>query len=99
MSKSDFRSGAIDSVAGLHTPSGVAAAPVDMSYFGEDVFDDVAMRKYLPEAVAEKLLATVNDGVALDPAIAADVAHAMKHWALDRGATVFAAERFNCRKT
>ncbi|MBE6369881.1 MAG: glutamine synthetase type III [Lentisphaerae bacterium] len=60
-----------------------------MSYFSEDVFNDCAMRKYLPEAVAAKLLATVNDGVALDPAIAADVAHAMKHWALDRGATHF----------
>jgi len=89
MSKSDFRSGAVDSVAKLHSPPGVAAAPVDMSYFSEDVFNDCAMRKYLPEAVAAKLLATVNDGVALDPAIAADVAHAMKHWALDRGATHF----------
>ena len=89
MSKSDFRSGAIDSVAKLHTPAGVAAAPVSMEYFSEDVFNDQAMRKYLPEAVAAKLLATVNDGAALDPAIAADVAHAMKHWAMDRGATHF----------
>ena len=89
MSKSDFRSGAIDKVAGLCNPPAVAASPVDMSYFGEDVFGAEAMRKYLPEAVAAKLLATVNDGVALDPAIAADVAHAMKHWAMDRGASHF----------
>ena len=89
MSKSDFRSGAIDKVAGLCNPPAVAASPVDMSYFGEDVFGAEAMRKYLPEAVAAKLLATVNDGAALDPAIAADVAHAMKHWAMDRGASHF----------
>ena len=89
MSKSDFRSGAIDTVANLHNPGGVDAAPVGIDFFGEDVFDAAAMRKYLPEAVAAKLLATVNDGVALDPAIAADVAHAMKHWAMDRGATHF----------
>ena len=89
MSKSDFRSGAVDSVAKLHNPAGVAASPVDMSSFSEDVFNDCVMRKYLPESVAAKLLATVNDGVPLDPAIAADVAHAMKHWALDRGATHF----------
>ena len=89
MSKSDFRSGAIDSVAKLHTPAGVGVSPVDMSHFSEDVFNACAMRKYLPEAVAEKLLATVNDGAALDPAIAADVAHAMKHWAMDRGASHF----------
>ena len=89
MSKSDFRSGAIDSVAKLHSPAGVEASPVDMKYFGEDVFGAEAMRKYLSESVAAKLLATVNDGVALDPEIAADVAHAMKHWAMDRGATHF----------
>lgn len=89
MSKSDFRSSAIDSVAKRCTPAGVEASPVDMSRFSEDVFNEAAMNKYLSESVAAKLLATVNDGAALDPAIAGDVAHAMKHWALDRGATHF----------
>ncbi len=89
MSKSNFRLGAIDAIAELHSPAGLAAAPVDMTHYGEDVFDARAMCKYLPEAIADKLLATINDGVALDPEIAADVAHAMKHWALDRGATHF----------
>ena len=89
MSKSDFRSGAIDKVAALSTPAGVKAAPVNMDFFGEDVFGAEAMRKYLPEAIAAKLLATVNDGAALDPEIAADAAHAMKRWAMDRGATHF----------
>ena len=62
------------------------ASPDD---FGCDVFGERAIRKYLPKAVAEKLLATVNSGAPLDPAIAADVAHGMKEWAVDRGATHF----------
>ena len=62
------------------------ASPED---FGSDVFGEQAIRKYLPKVVAEKLLATVNSGAPLDPAIAADVAHGMKEWAVDRGATHF----------
>ena len=57
--------------------------------FGSDVFGEQAIRKYLPKVVAEKLLATANSGAPLDPAIAADVAHGMKEWAVDRGATHF----------
>ena len=55
--------------------------------FGCDVFDEPAIRKYLPKDVASKLLATIELGAPLDPAIAADVAHGMKEWAVDRGAT------------
>lgn len=80
---------AIDAIAEIHAVPGMPAAPVDMERYAEDVFNAEAMRKYLPEAVAVKLLSTINDNVALDPEIAADVAHAMKHWALDRGATHF----------
>ncbi len=57
--------------------------------YGEDVFNAEVMKQYLPKTVAKQLLATINDGEALDPAIAGDVAHAMKQWALERGATHF----------
>ena len=80
---------AVNTVAALHAPVPEPAAPVDMSSYGEDVFSADVMREYLPKATAEKLLATINNGAPLDPAIAADVAHAMKHWALERGATHF----------
>ena len=80
---------AVNTVAALHAPVPEPAAPVDMSSYGEDVFSADVMREYLPKATAEKLLATINNGAPLDPAIAADIAHAMKRWALVRGATHF----------
>ena len=68
-----------------------AALPPDRSLetYGEDVFGEKEIRAFLPKSAAAKLLATVNDGKPLDPTIAADVAHAMKEWALSKGATHF----------
>ncbi|MDO5309533.1 MAG: glutamine synthetase III [Planctomycetia bacterium] len=63
------------------------AAPID--YYGKDVFNAGAIRKYLSRGAAEKLLATIQDGEKLDPSVAGDVAHAMKDWAIARGATHF----------
>ena len=63
------------------------AKPAIIDYYGIDVFNEDSMRKYLAKDTAEKLLATINKGVALDASIAGDVAHAMKEWAVDRGAT------------
>ena len=80
---------AVNTVAALRAPAPEPAAEVNMSNYGEDVFGPDAMREYLPKATAEKLLATLNNGAPLDPAIAADIAHAMKRWALVRGATHF----------
>ena len=83
------RANAINVVAGLHAPVPEAAAPANIDYYAEDVFNTDAMREYLPKATAEKLLSTINNGAPLDADIAADVAHAMKHWAMERGATHF----------
>ena len=69
------------------SPAGSETARTD--YYGEDVFNTKVMRDYLPKAAAEKLLATINDKTPFDPELAADVAHGMKKWALDRGATHF----------
>ena len=68
-----------------------ASLPADTSLatYGEDVFGEKEMRAFLPKSAAAKLLATVNEGKPLDPSIAADVAHAMKEWALSKGATHF----------
>ncbi|WP_370882386.1 glutamine synthetase III family protein [Oligosphaera ethanolica] len=63
------------------------AQAASISYYAEDVFNAESMREYLPKATAEKLIATISGGAALDPSIAGDVAHAMKEWALARGAT------------
>ena len=55
--------------------------------FGENVFDDAVMRERLPKSVYKKLKLTIEDGSELDPSIADVVAHAMKDWAVDNGAT------------
>ena len=86
---SEKRYEAIRMIAEERTPAPGAAVPADISYYGEDVFNLDAMRKYLPKASCGKLQATIERGEALDPAIAEDVAHAMKEWAIARGATSY----------
>lgn len=55
--------------------------------FGKNVFNDTVMRERLPKSVYSKLKQTLEDGAELDPSIADVVAHAMKDWAIERGAT------------
>ncbi len=62
--------------------------PLDIAY-GEDVFNEKAMREYLAKDTVEALLHTMNDHAPLDPSIANEVAHALKQWAMARGATHF----------
>ena len=82
---------AIDAIAANVPAAPVASLPPDttLETYGEDVFGEKEIRAYLPKATAAKLLATINDGKPLDPSIADDVAHAMKDWALSKGATHF----------
>ena len=55
--------------------------------FAKDVFNDAVMAEKLPRKVYEELKKTIKNGENLDPEIAGVVAHAMKEWALERGAT------------
>ena len=55
--------------------------------FGKNVFNDAVMRDRLPKSVYKKLKKTIADGAELDPSIADVVAHAMKDWAIEHGAT------------
>ena len=57
--------------------------------YAVNVFDDDAMRKYLPGDTYKQLRKTINEGRNLDPAISDAVANGMKSWALDKGATHF----------
>ncbi len=57
--------------------------------FGINTFSRKMMRKYLPKDVYEKLISTMHAGEPLDPDIAQTVAHAIKEWAIDNGATHF----------
>ena len=55
--------------------------------FGKDVFNDEVMQAKLPKDVYKSWKKTLESGEDLDPDIANVVAHAMKEWALEHGAT------------
>lgn len=55
--------------------------------FAKDVFDDEVMAERLPSKTYKALKKTIENGEDLDPEIAGVVAHAMKEWAIERGAT------------
>ena len=55
--------------------------------FGKDVFNDEVMQAKLPKDVYKSWKKTLESGEDLDADIANVVAHAMKEWALDHGAT------------
>ena len=55
--------------------------------FGKNVFNETVMRERLPKSIFKKMKKTIEDGIELDPSIADVVAHAMKDWAIERGAT------------
>ncbi len=55
--------------------------------FGSLVFNDQVMRETLPKEVYKSLHKTVEEGKELDITLANAVAHAMKDWAISKGAT------------
>ena len=55
--------------------------------FGEDVFNDTVMQQRLPKKVYKKLKETIEEGIELDLATADVIAHEMKEWAIEKGAT------------
>ena len=55
--------------------------------YGADSFGLKTMEAYLSKPIYKRLRETIKLGVPLDQAVADDVAHAMKIWAMSRGAT------------
>ncbi len=60
------------------------------SYFGENVFTDEAMKKYLPENAYLSVKAAIQSGQKLTREVADDVAIGMKKWSEEKGCTHFA---------
>jgi glutamine synthetase len=57
--------------------------------YGQDVFSLHVMENVLSKKAFESIKKTINEGGAIDPAIAEEVASAMKDWAISKGATHF----------
>ena len=55
--------------------------------FGEDVFNDTVMQERLPKKVYRDLKRMIEEGKELDLATADVIAHEMKEWAIEKGAT------------
>ncbi len=55
--------------------------------FGEDVFNDTVMQQRLPKKTYKELKKTIEDGKELSLEIADVIAHEMKEWAIEKGAT------------
>ncbi|MEE0713320.1 MAG: glutamine synthetase III [Blautia sp.] len=61
---------------------------IDVSeIFGEDVFNDVVMQQRLPKKVYKDLRQTILEGKELSLEMADVIAHEMKEWAIEKGAT------------
>ena len=55
--------------------------------FGENVFNDAVMQERLPRKTYKELKKTIEEGKELQAATADVIAHEMKEWAIEKGAT------------
>lgn len=91
MSGNAVRLQAINNVEAYVPPAvSFVAGEAPGEIFGSNVFTKAEMQARLPKAVFKSVLATIDKGARLDPAVADAVAVAMKDWALEKGATHYA---------
>ncbi|QZT61159.1 glutamine synthetase III [Mycolicibacterium austroafricanum] len=91
MSGNAVRLQAINNVE-AYVPPAISFDPTEApgQIFGSNVFTKAEMQLRLPKSVYKSVVATIEKGAKLDPAIADAVASAMKDWALSKGATHYA---------
>ncbi len=76
--------------AKLVEPGETCKRPPASEYFGSKTFNKVVMKEKLPQSILAKLESCIDEGAKLDLETANVVAHAMKEWALENGATHYA---------
>ncbi|MGN1044711.1 MAG: glutamine synthetase III [Candidatus Methanomethylophilaceae archaeon] len=64
-----------------------APAKMTSEYYGCNVFNRTAMRKYLSSETRRMVYESIEQGITLDKSVAEHVAAGMKQWAIDMGAT------------
>ncbi len=69
------------------TPRTIPNGKKASEYFGCNTFNHKVMSDKLPNDVYHSLIETIKEGKKLDQSIAPMVAHAVKEWALEKGAT------------
>lgn len=75
-----------------YQPPAISFVPGELpgEIFGANVFTKAEMQLRLPKSVYKSVVATIEKGAKLDPAVADAVAAVMKDWALSKGATHYA---------
>ena len=82
------RTKALANIAAEPPVCGDSTKPYDIgTEYAADMFGLKTMEDYLSKPIFRRLKETVQSGAPLDPEVADDVAHAMKIWAMSRGAT------------
>ncbi len=86
MSGNAVRLQAINNVE-AYVPPAISFDPTEApgEIFGANVFTLAEMRLRLPKSVYKSVVATIEKGAKLDPAVADSVASVMKDWALSQG--------------
>ena len=69
---------------------GVPPSSKTSDYYGCNVFNRAAMRKYLSRETRKMIYDSIDGGLLLDKSVAGYVAAGMKQWAMDLGATHYA---------
>lgn len=89
MSLSRFN--ALDTISNRYDDMEYVDMPADkiMDFYGENVFNDAAMKQYLDEATYLSLKAAIQGGTKLTREVAAVIATAMMAWAQEKGVTHF----------
>ena len=66
----------------------MSTEPINVAeIFGENVFNDTVMQERLPKKIYKNLKKTIEEGKELDLETADVIAHEMKEWAIEKGAT------------
>ena len=82
-----FRRSALEEFAAHHAERFYVEERPVSEFFGQNVFDDRKMKKYLTPTAYEAVMSSIREGVKIDRAIADEVADGMKAWAVEMGAT------------
>ena len=84
---SELRNDAISAIADIREIEPIQGSDEIVETYGIDIFSLSTMKKYLSKDVYKSMKKTIKSGMSLDSNIADEVAHAMKNWAMMRGAS------------
>lgn len=82
-----LRTNALKEAQNRVSPEVIAPSVKISEFFGSNVFDKKKMKDFLSKEVYEKLISAIEQGELINQDDANQIATAMKHWAMSKGAT------------